>query len=209
MSSRLAELKPETRPLEQERDAELATRSLGKDERAFRELVQRYSGLVYNIIYRMTNNRELSEEMTQEAFMKAYKNLRTYDTARPFRPWLLRIASNATLSELRKRGRHQATSLDELQESGFSVENEPNRHIQPGHGDEISTSLERSEASQQVLKAMDKLDPRYKQALLLRYQQDLSYEEVAEALEVPLNTVRTWLRRGLEKLRDEVKELAI
>lgn len=200
MSSRLAELKPVT-------DAELVARSLEGQEKAFRELVQRYHGLVYNVIFRLTQHRELSEEMTQEAFLKAYRNLHTYDPARAFRPWLLKIASNATLSELRKMNRQSTTSLNELEESGFSPENAP--HPDNVGRDEVSAALERADAGKVVLSALEKLDPRYKQALLLRYQHELSYEEVAETLEVPLNTVRTWLRRGLEKLRNEVKELAL
>lgn len=181
-------------------DAELVEFSLRGDSRAFRSLMQRYLSTVYNYLYRMTQNHEVSEEMAQEAFVKAYHHLKTFDRNRAFKPWLLRIASNAAISALRKQSK--VVSLNALEEEGYWGEAEHQTDV------DVLVTLERKLSSEEVMKALQRLDDKYRQALLLRYQQDLSYEEVAQALQLPLNTVRTRLKRGLEKLKNEVKEMA-
>jgi len=184
------------------KDAELAASALRGDQKAFATLVNRYLPLVYNTLYRMTQNHELSEEMAQEAFVKAYNHLGSFDLERGnFKPWILRIASNAAISELRKQAK--VVSLTDLEESGSWGEADHQT------SEDLVSTLERRLSTEEVMQAMQKLDAKYRQALILRYQQDLSYEEVAQALEVPLNTVRTWIKRGLEKLKAEVKELAL
>jgi len=184
------------------KDAELAASALRGDQKAFATLVNRYLPLVYNTLYRMTQNHELSEEMAQEAFVKAYNHLGSFDLERGnFKPWILRIASNAAISELRKQAK--VVSLTALEESGSWGEADHQT------SEDLVSTLERRLSTEEVMQAMQKLDAKYRQALILRYQQDLSYEEVAQALEVPLNTVRTWIKRGLEKLKAEVKELAL
>src|SRR5690242_11268026 len=86
------------------KDAELAALTARGDQKAFGKLVNRYLPLVYNTLYRMTQNHELSEEMAQEAFVKAYNHIDTFDLERGnFKPWILRIATNAAISEIRKQ----------------------------------------------------------------------------------------------------------
>jgi RNA polymerase sigma-70 factor (ECF subfamily) len=182
-------------------DSELIERAVRGDQKAFSHLVNRYLPLVYNYLYRMTQNHEVSEEMAQEAFVKACQNLNNFDQARSFKPWILRIASNAAISQIRKQSR--LVSLNALEEEGVWGEAEHQSVDDP------VTQLERKLSSEAVLKAMGNLDDKYRQALLLRYQQELSYEEIAEALSIPLNTVRTWIKRGMDKLRNEVKEMAL
>lgn len=182
-------------------DAEWIERAVRGDQKAFSYLVNRYLPLVYNYLYRMTQNHEVSEEMAQEAFVKAYQNLKSFDPARSFKPWILRIASNAAISQIRKQSR--LVSLNALEEEGVWGEAEHQT------AEDLVTQLERKLSTEAVLKAMGNLDDKYRQALLLRYQQELSYEEIAEALSIPLNTVRTWIKRGMDKLRNEVKEMAL
>lgn len=179
-------------------DADLIGQSLDGEQRAFGQLVNRYLSLVYNHLYRMTQNPDLSEEIAQEAFVKAYKNLKSFDPARPFKPWLLRIASNAAISELRKQSK--VVSLNALEEEGYWGEAEHQTT------EDVVVSLERKLSTDEVMQVMQQLDVKYRQVLLLRYQQDLSYEEIAETLNIPINTVRTWLKRGLEKLKAEIPE---
>jgi RNA polymerase sigma-70 factor, ECF subfamily len=182
-------------------DAVLVERSLKGDQKAFRSLVNRYLPLVYNALYQMTQNHEISEEMAQEAFVKVYKNLNSFDRSRSFKPWLLRIASNAAISALRKQSK--VVSLNALEEEGYWGE--------PDHQptEDVTVRLERKLSSQEVLKALGNMDEKYRQVLLLRYQNELSYEEIAQTLNIPLNTVRTWIKRGLDKLKNEVKEMAL
>lgn len=181
-------------------DSQLIAETLSGNERAFRDLVNRYSSLVYNFIYRMTGNKETADDMTQDVFVKIYKNLRLFDGNRPFKPWVLRIASNTTVSAMRKKV-HPVTSLDALQEA------EPWREWASENTPDPARQAEVRDSSRRVLQALETLEPHYKQVLLLRYQQDLSYEEIAQATETPLNTVRTWLKRGRDRLQQHVKEL--
>lgn len=179
------------------REAELIQKAAAGNAKAFRLLVNQYLPIVYSYLYRMTQNHELSEEMAQEAFVKAYQNLKTFDSNRAFKPWILRIASNAMLSELRKQ--KNSVSLNAMEEDGQFGEVEAR----------ISASKEAESyalSSEELQQALNKLDAKYRQVLLLRYQQDLSYEEIADTMQTPLNTVRTWLKRGVEKLRLVVQE---
>lgn len=185
-------------------DSELINRSVSGDAKAFRELVNRYSSLVYNYIYRMTQNVELTNDMTQEVFLKAHKHLRTFDANRPFKPWILRVASNTTLSELRRKSGN-VVSLDALQEDAPGKEwgGETPESKNPAN------EAETREMSKMVLQVLDQLEPNYRQALLLRYTEELSYEEISQAMEVPLNTVRTWIKRGRDKLKTLVLQKVI
>lgn len=188
--------------LNEQKDAELIVSSRNGDPKAFAGLVNRYLPMVYSTLYRMTQNHELSEEMAQEAFVKAYHHLESFDLERGnFKPWILRIATNAAISELRKQTK--IVSLNALEESGNWGESEHQV------SDNIESVLERRLSTEEVMQALQKLDVKYRQALILRYQNELSYEEVAQAMNVPLNTVRTWIKRGLEKLKHEVKEMAL
>ncbi|HEY9745750.1 MAG TPA: RNA polymerase sigma factor [Oculatellaceae cyanobacterium] len=182
-------------------ESELLAAAAKGDQKAFRVLVNQYLPLVYNYLYRMTQNHELSEEMSQETFVKAYRNLKTFDCRRPFKPWLLRIAANATLSELRKQ--RKVVSLNALQEDGGF--NEMEHQV----SEDMTLRLEQELDAHQVQQALNRLDEKYRNVLLLRYQQELSYEEIASAMQTPLNTVRTWLKRGLEKFKDTIQEIAV
>jgi RNA polymerase sigma-70 factor (ECF subfamily) len=192
---------PKTLQFQQPSDSELIESSLLGNQKAFGQLVNRYLPQVYNFLYRMTQNADTSEEIAQEAFVKAFRNIKSFDRSRPFRPWILRIASNAAVSELRKQSK--IVSLNALEEDGAWSEADHQKD------EDIVVSLERKLSNEEVMKAMEQLDVKYRQVLLLRYQQELSYEEIAQALEIPLNTVRTWIKRGLEKLKNEVKEMAL
>lgn len=186
-------------------DADLATLAREGDQKAFGKLVNRYLPLVFNTLFRMTQNHELSEEMAQEAFAKAFHHLNCFDSTRgSFKSWILRIATNAAISEMRKQSK--VVSLNALEDAGHWGEA---HHQLANDSDDILNSLERRLSTEEVLQAMEKLDVKYRQALLLRYQNDLSYEEVAQALNIPLNTARTWIKRGLEKLKIQVKEMAL
>ncbi len=186
-------------------DAELIALTLAGQDKAFRHLVNRYVTLVFNVIYRMTGNHELSEEMTQETFVKAYNHLQSFDRARPFRPWLLRIATNSTVTALRKQSKVVSLSAM-LEENTWNEADYQERMLDYPPVEDTLSRLERKLSSEEVMKVLATLDEKYRQVLVLRYTQDLSYEEIAETLNIPLNTVRTWIKRGLERLKSQVKE---
>lgn len=182
------------------RDAQCIVRAIAGEKSAFRELVDEYGALVWNFIYRMTQNSEMADDLTQEVFVKVYRKLESFDRRRPFKPWLLRIASNTTISELRRK--NKVISINAMEENNPAFELGDTSEA----ADTAQIVEERLSASL-ILEAISALDPRYRQVLLLRYKEQLSYEEIAEATGIPLNTVRTWLRRGREALKQKVRGL--
>jgi RNA polymerase sigma-70 factor (ECF subfamily) len=176
-------------------DEELARRHLAGDRRAFAELVERYSGPVFNLAYRLTHDRPEAENIAQETFLRAYRALPRSDWQRPFRPWLFTIAAN--LCRDRARQRREWSFTDLVDETGDeSVADE-----WPDEAPLPAERLEEDELRQALQRAVDALPPAYRAAVVLRYTEGLSYEQIAVALNLPLNTVRTHLSRARQRLR--------
>jgi RNA polymerase sigma-70 factor (ECF subfamily) len=169
-------------------------RCLAGDTDAYALLVERYGGRVYNVALRITREPEAARDCAQEAFIRAYRALHQYDPAYPFGPWILRIATNVSLN-LVQRGRREIT-MEELPEDPAPAE----------AGPEL-TSLRREELDE-VLAALAELPPNYRAALTLRHLQELSYQEVADALDLPLGTVKTHLHRARAALKARLAERA-
>lgn len=156
---------------------------LAGDADAYAALVERYGGRVYNIALRITADADAASDCAQEAFIRSYRALHQYDPALPFGPWLFRIATNASLSFAQRWHAHQ-TPVEELPEVSEPQESGPE-----------PTAVRKEEVAE-VLAAMAELPPAYRAALTLRHLQQLSYQEVADALGLPLGTVKTHLHRA-------------
>lgn len=169
-------------------DQEIAARCLAGDRDAFAQLVERYGGRVYNLALRITNDADAANDCSQEAFVRAYRALHRYDPTYPFAPWLLKIATNVSLSHVQRWHAHE-TPVEEL----------PERAEPDEQGPEL-TALRREEVSE-VMAAMAELPPAYRAALTLRHIQQLSYQECADALGLPLGTLKTHLHRARAALR--------
>lgn len=169
-------------------------RCLAGDADAYALLVERYGGRVYNVALRITHEPEAARDCAQDTFIRAYRALHQYDPTYPFGPWILRIATNTSLN-LVQRGRREIT-MEELPEDPAPTE----------AGPEL-TSLRREELAE-VLAAMAELPPAYRAALTLRHLQELSYQEVADALGLPLGTVKTHLHRARAALKVRLAERA-
>ncbi|OGN77560.1 MAG: hypothetical protein A3G84_06030 [Chloroflexi bacterium RIFCSPLOWO2_12_FULL_71_12] len=170
-------------------DQEVVARCLSGDRDAFAILVERWGGRVYNVALRITADADAASDCAQEAFVRAYRSLHRYDPAYPFGPWILKIATNASLTHLRSWHAHEEPMGDE-----------PPEHAEPSEAGPEETAVRR-EAVSEVLAAMTALPPAYRAALTLRHLQQLSYQEVADALELPLGTVKTHLHRARAALR--------
>jgi RNA polymerase sigma-70 factor (ECF subfamily) len=168
----------------------LAQRAAQGDREAFGELIRQHQTGVYNVAYRITCNRQEAEDVSQEAFLRAFRSIRTLDPARPPGPWLRRIAVNVCLDRLEKR---QPLPLEETIASSAD----------PGPE---SQTLER-ERSLKVRNALASLPPRYRIAIELRHFQDLSYTEMAETLDRPLSDIKSDLFRARRLLARYLKEL--
>lgn len=160
---------------------------------AFEELITPYERKMYALALRMCSNTEDAKDCLQEAMLRIFKGLNTFRGDSSFSTWVYRIVSNACLDSHRRKKGRQNDSLDELSEVGV----EPvDRQAGP------EESAERSELKRELSKAIEKLPYELKQPLVLRDIHGLSYEEIADTLEINVGTVRSRLFRARAKLRD-------
>ena len=172
-------------------DQEIVRRCLSGDTDAYADLVERYGGRVYNVALRITRDPDAAHDCAQDAFIRAYRALHQYDPAYPFGPWIFRITTNASLNFV-QRGRGREITVEELPEDPEPLEAGP------------ELTAVRKEDLEEVLAAMAELPPAYRAALTLRHMQELSYQEVADALGIPLGTVKTHLHRARAALRSKL-----
>jgi RNA polymerase sigma-70 factor (ECF subfamily) len=169
-------------------------------ERAFRELVRRYERPVFSLIYRMVRDRALAEDLAQETFIKVLNAIRSYRPEFKFSSWIFKIANNAAIDQLRRRG------LDTLSLDGSPHAHTPEemQSTAPQLGARQESPLDEVAARElggQIEQAIAKLRPEYRACILLRHVEGHSYEEIAEMLELPLGTVKTYIHRARNELR--------
>ena len=177
-------------------DAGLVRRCLAGDEKAYRELVERYQGQVYSLALRMVRRAEDAEDLTQETFVRMFRALARYDLERPFGAWLFTIASRLCIDHIRRRkvSPISLTQRDRDSDEEYEIEVED-----PGlKPDEAAAH---AEENRQTAALIEGLPPHYRIVVLLRHVQDLSYEEIAEALHLPLGTVKARIHRARALLK--------
>ncbi len=173
-------------------DAAVVKEVLEGNREAFRFLVESYSGIVYRIAYSMVGNSQEAQDVVQEVFYRAYRALNSYNPERPFKAWINRITVNYVLDQ-RKKKRVKASSLTMEDEHILNV---PDSTFDPQY------QQKRIEREEFVLKAIHQLPDKYQLVLLLRHIEDLSYEEIAQTLSMPLGTVMTHIHRARAKLSE-------
>lgn len=177
-------------------EALLIARAGEGDQAAFQELVERYQGAVYNLAYRMLGAPEEAEDAAQEIFVRIYRQLARFDRSRKFSTWVLAIATNYCIDQLRRR-RLQLVPLENIIPWARAREAGPERE-----------ALDR-EASDELQTLLRRLPEKYRAVLILRYWEELSCAEIGEVLQVPEGTVKTQLhraRKALERLMTEQGE---
>lgn len=179
-------------------DAEVVAAVLGGDVESFEVLVDRYERRVFSLITRMTGNRDDAEELAQEVFLKLYRGLDSYDPAQPLRNWLMRIASNHTLNWLERR-RVETIALDpnERGEGGLAW-----LAIDPSPSP--AARAEAAETGAIVAAALATLPDNHRLVFVLKFMEDYTAEEIAGIVGAPRNTVKTWIFRAREALREEL-----
>ena len=178
-----------------EREAAIINAVLDGDSNAYELLVREYEKNVYNLALRMTGNSEDAYDMSQEAFIKAYNSLSSFRGDSKFSVWLYRIVSNVCLDFLRSRNRRATVSL--------SVENDEGEEVELDIADEASSPqalLDRSLTRDAVRRGLQALPPDHREILLLREIQGLSYDEIAESLDLEVGTVKSRIFRARKKL---------
>ena len=183
-------------------DLILVDRAVSGDQKAFAELMGRYRDAIYFMLLKMVNNKSDAEDLTIEAFGKAFKNLNQYSPSFAFSTWLFKIASNNCIDYLRKK-RTNILSLD----GGMNDENEmePTIPIKDGNLDP-EENLIRDQIVTLMRTVVTKLKPRYRVLIEMRYFQELSYEEISLELDLPIGTVKAQLFRARELLFNTLKD---
>lgn len=170
---------------------DLVARTLGGDQSAFAELVDEYQSAVYNLCYRMLGQAHDAEDAAQEAFVRAYRQLATYEPGRPFKTWLFAIACHECIDQLRKR-----------RVTWFDIDEPPLVYHpalrETAVGPEDATILGEQRMSMQSLLAG--LSPRDRSMIAMRYWEDLSYQEIAEATGDSVDAVKSRLHRARSAL---------
>jgi RNA polymerase sigma factor (sigma-70 family) len=173
------------------------------DQKAYAELMQRYKDSVFFMLLKMVNNKDDAEDLTIEAFGKAFKRLGQYTPTYAFSTWLFKIASNNAIDHLRKKKLR----------NNFSIDNQ----LKGDDGDNYSFELkadvldpEETVIRKQKIKLLrdvvDKLKPRYKDLIQYRYFEELSYEEISVKMDIPIGTVKAQLFRAREFLYEILKK---
>ena len=182
-------------------DHQLVTWALDGHEAAYAELVRRYERPVFSLIYRMVRDRELAEDLTQDTFIKVLNALDRYNAAYKFSSWIFKIANNATIDQLRRReldtlsleGAPQATSPEQVEATALQI-----RHS----GESPLEEVEARELGGQIERAIAQLRPEYQSCIILRHVEGRPYEEIADILDLPLGTVKTYIHRARNELKD-------
>ncbi len=169
-------------------------------EAAYRELVRRYERPVFALLYRMVRDRELAEDLAQETFVKALNAIESYRPEFKFSSWIFKIANNAAIDHLRRR------ELDTLSLDGSPHAETPEAMqataLQIGARQESPLdAVEARELGGAIEAAIGRLRPEYRSCILLRHVEGRAYEEIAEILDLPLGTVKTYIHRARNELR--------
>lgn len=171
-------------------DRELARGAASGDRRAFAMIVERYKGSVFGICRRYLDEPD-AQDLAQETFVRAFVHRERFDPERPLKPWLLTIARNLCLDQLRSHERRQRP--------------EPDMSVFADPGDDAERTVSNREQLELLARGLEQLPDGQREAVALFHLDGLSYRELSEVLGVPIGTVMTWLHRGRRRLRDLVR----
>ncbi len=181
-------------------DQELVQGSLLDEEGSFNLIVKRYSGQIYGFITRLVGSRAAAEDLTQEVFLRVWKKLNAYDPKQSFKAWIFRIARNASIDWLRKKKTIPFSNLETAESGEYIEESIPD--MEP-----LQEELfEKKEIASMLEGIMQKLSEDYRAVLLLHYVNDMTFQEIAESLNRPMNTVKSQHRRALVALKALIDE---
>jgi len=175
-------------------DQSILQQARAGDAAAFGALVRRYERPAYFAALGVLGNADDAMDVTQDAFVRAHSRLELFDIDRPFYPWFHRLLRNLCLNRIRSKKRRRESSLDALQEQGFTLEAKHTRSPE----EEMETSMLRDRLG----RALSQLTPMHREIIVLREFEDLSYNEIAEQLEIPRGTVMSRLHGARKTLRD-------
>ena len=177
-------------------DEELVEACLAGEDSAFDVLLGRWEKRIRGAIHRLVGSDEEARDLCQEAFLKAYKNLRSFKQEARFSSWLYQIALNLCRDRMRRRRGKTMVSLDELEEGGAAM---------TVAGPTALDLLQERDMSRLVARAIEALPDEQREIIILKEYQGLTFLEIAQVLDVPISTVKTRLYRGLDQLRSRLE----
>lgn len=176
-------------------DEQLILQFQNEDKGAYVEIVMRYKDRLVNFLYRFTGNRETAEDISQETFLKLYKNKDKYSEIAKFSTWLYTIALNEARSNFRKEKKHSAVSINDFYEDSHNDYQIKSDDYNPEEDANAETE------SFYIQKAINSLNEIHREIIVLRDIEELDYEEIAKTLDIPLGTVRSRINRARESLK--------
>jgi RNA polymerase sigma-70 factor (ECF subfamily) len=172
------------------------------DQNAFGDIVEIYKDKVYQICFRMLGNRHEAEDIAQEAFLRAYVNISSFNQERKFSTWLYRIATNLCIDRIRKKKPDYYLDAEIPGTDGLNMYSQI-----AASGKTPESEVEGMELQETVQKEISALPEKYRSVIILKYLEDLSLNEISEILDMPLGTVKTRIHRGREALRKQLRKL--
>ncbi len=182
-------------------DLRLVGRAIAGEQKAYAELMARYRDAIYFILLKMVNNRDDANDLAIETFAKAFQNLEKYKPDYAFSTWLFKIATNNCIDYIRKK-KLKTFSIDQV--SGEDGENSRPWEI-AGNSPTPEESMIKKQKTSLLKNVVDKLPIRYRKLVILRYFEELSYEEISSQLDIPLGTVKAQLFRAHNLLLNILK----
>ncbi|HZB28276.1 MAG TPA: sigma-70 family RNA polymerase sigma factor [Gemmatimonadales bacterium] len=199
----MASVRPEWSRLS---DQDVVLRARAGHEAAYRELIRRYERPVFALVFRMVRDRELAEDLAQETFVKALNAIESYRPEFKFSSWIFKIANNAAIDHLRRReldtlsldGSPHAETPEAMQATALQIGARQETPLETVEAKELGSAIEA---------AIGSLRPEYRSCILLRHVEGRAYEEIAEILNLPLGTVKTYIHRARHELRHSLAHL--
>ncbi len=194
------DIKEQQKAVSRAEDSRLIQAALGGDDAAYKRLMKKYHDAIYNFIYRMIHDKHQVEDLTQEAFIKAFASLASFNEEFAFSTWLYKIATNNSIDYIRKR-KLQTYSIDkpiEAKDSDYAFE-------LPDDSYEADKEMISDQRARMLNEAIGKLPEKYRKVIRLRHVDEKSYEEIAEQLKLPIGTVKAHIFRAREMLYKSLK----
>ncbi len=167
------------------------------DPERYAEIIERYQGKLFAYLYRLSGSREETEDILQDVFIKAFKNLRSYDTERKFSSWIYRIAHNEAVNNIKRKSLKRFIPWENITATKDML-------IMTSGEDAADVAWMRKETQKEVDEVINRLPSKYRQVLALRYYSDKSYEDISEILGKPINTVGTLISRAKKRMALEM-----
>ena len=182
-------------------DSTIIAAALNGDDRAYQRLMDKYHDAIFNFIYRMVRDREQVEDLTQEAFIKAFASLKSFNEEYAFSTWLYKIATNSSIDFIRKK-KLETFSIDKpiaLEESDYTYE-------LPDSTYEPDRKIIQHQRAGLIEEAINQLPEKYKKVIILRHSEERDYSEIAKILKLPIGTVKAHIFRARELLNKYLRD---